>query len=97
MYVLCTNGMYENTTVKMDFENDEETEKTRDNNGAGDRVSKKKSRVMSKAILETLNADKDLIDLSDDPSDYEDDLKKEKQKRFQFSSDDDNEIESKKR
>ena len=50
------------------------------------RESKEKAKYKTKSILEALNADKDLIDLSDDPSDYEDELLLEKQKRGDFSS-----------
>ena len=47
---------------------------------------KEKAKIKTKSILDVLNADKDLIDLSDDPSDYEDELKLERQKRCDFSS-----------
>ena len=46
-------------------------------------------REISKKILDALSVDKELMDLSDDPSDYEFELKKERQKNCEFSSDDD--------
>ena len=46
------------------------------------------STYSTKLILEALAADKDLMDLSDDPSDYEEELKREKEKRCEFSSED---------
>ena len=48
--------------------------------------SKKKSRVKNKSILEALNAKKDLIDLSDDPSDCEEEMQSENWKRKLFDS-----------
>lgn len=36
------------------------------------RDSKEKAKYKTKSILDALNADKDLFDLSDDPSDYKD-------------------------
>ena len=52
------------------------------------RVSKQKSREKFKSILEELSVGKNFIDLSKDPSDYEDELRKEKQKHsFNLSSD----------
>ena len=57
------------------------------------RQSKQISREKSRLILEKLNADKDLIDLSESGSDYEEEMIKEKQKHFSLSSSDDDNFE----
>ena len=59
------------------------------------RVSKKISREKSKAILKKVLDDKGPIDWSDDPSDFEEEMKKDKQKLYTDSSDDDSENEMK--
>ena len=76
--------------------NEENNENSDDNkmNMDENRESKEKAKHKTKSILDALNADKDLIDLSDDPSDYEDELKLERQKRCEFSSSED-ELENK--
>ena len=59
---------------------------------SNDRQSKKISQIKSKSILAFLNADRELIDLSDSNSDWEEEQKSERRKRGYFlPSDDENE------
>ena len=56
---------------------------------SANRESKQNSKYSTKLILEALAADKDLMDISDDDaSDYEEELKKEKLNKCEFSSED---------
>ena len=45
-------------------------------------------------MLEEMSVGKEPCDFSDDPSDFEDEMKKKKQKQNPFSSDDDSELSS---
>ena len=56
-------------------------------NDERDRICKKKARQKTKFDLETLQTE-DLADLSDDASDFEDELKKSMPKHGIFSSED---------
>ena len=51
------------------------------------RVSKEKGQKLSKSIFETENAEKD--DLSEEHSDYEEELKKQRHKDGRYSSEED--------
>ena len=52
------------------------------------RASKKRSREKSRAILENILDEKGPIDWSDDPSDFEDEMKRNKRHLYIDSSDD---------
>ena len=70
---------------------EEENDVSSDEGPNTSQITKIISQEKSKLILEKLSADKELMDLSEDPSDFEEELKNKKLFNIDLSSDDEQE------
>ena len=68
---------------------EEKSTGSKDFDARNPRISKEKGRELSKSILESMNAEKN--DLSEEHSDYEEEIRKDRHKKGIYSSDENDE------